>query len=460
MEEGFAIMTGYLPQRSYFAERAWLSSTDGLVENVRIDVVAGMIESVVVGEAAPADAVRLPGFVMPGLVNAHSHAFHRALRGRTHGGGGDFWTWREQMYTVARRLDPDSYRALARAVYAEMALAGITTVCEFHYVHHGPDGVPYEDPAAMPQALAQAARETGMFLVYLDTCYLQSDVSGTPLSGPQRRFGDAGIEAWLERVEAVKLARPGPDALGVAIHSVRGCPPEAMRAVARWAREHDAPLHIHLSEQVKENEDCVAVHGLTPAGLCAETGVLGPETTAVHATHLTEADIRLLGDSGTIAGFCPTTERDLADGIGPAAALRAAGSPLSLGSDSHAVIDLFEEARAVELNERLATQRRGIHGAPALLAAATEGGAASAGLSRRAGRIAEGHYADFVAVDTSSVRLAGADDPVAAVVFAASACDVTHVVSGGEVIVEDGRHTMVDDVAGELASVVSALFAD
>ncbi|MGH8876869.1 MAG: formimidoylglutamate deiminase [Stackebrandtia sp.] len=453
-------MSGYRPQRSYFAERAWLSGDAGMADDVTINVVSGVIESVVVGEPAPSDAVRLPGFVMPGLVNAHSHAFHRALRGRTHGGSGDFWSWREQMYTVARRLNPDSYFRLARAVYAEMALAGITTVCEFHYLHHDAEGVPYADPGVMPAALSRAANEAGMFLVYLDTCYLTADVEGSPLSGPQRRFGDTDVERWLERVEAVVNVRPGPGVFGAAIHSVRGCPPDAMRAVAEWARGRDAPLHIHLSEQLKENEACLAVHGRTPAALCADTGVLGPRTTAVHATHLTYEDIRLLGDSATIAGFCPTTERDLADGIGPAAALRAAGSPLSLGSDSHAVIDLFEEARAVELDERLATRRRGLHSAVDLLEAATEGGARSAGLEGRAGRIAEGLYADFIAVDTDSVRLAGAADPVAATVFAATATDVTHVVSGGDLIVENGHHTLVPDVARELETAISELFED
>lgn len=450
---------GYQPHKSYFAKRAWLSREAGVVDDVTITTVAGVIESVETGTVPAPGTIRLPGFVIPGLVNAHSHAFHRALRGRTHGGGGDFWSWREQMYTVARRLTPETYYALARAVYAEMALAGITTVCEFHYVHHDVDGTPYADPGEMPRALSRAAAEAGVFLVYLDTCYLQAGVDGAPLSGPQRRFGDADVEAWLRRVAALGESRPGPGVFGAAIHSVRGCPPEAMRVVADWSHEQQAPLHIHLSEQVKENEDCVAVHGRTPARLCADTGVLGPDTTAIHATHLTEADIRLLGESGTVAGFCPTTERDLADGIGPASALRAAGSPLSLGSDSHAVIDMFEEARAVELNERLATMRRGGHRAVDLLAAATHGGAASAGLSRRAGTIAEGRYADFVAVDTASVRTAGAEDPVAATVFAASARDVTHVVSGGELIVEDGHHLLVDDVAGSLTRVVDSLFA-
>ncbi|WP_147142091.1 formimidoylglutamate deiminase [Stackebrandtia albiflava] len=440
----------------YFAERAWLGPDDGLADSVTIEVTGDRITAVSSG-GRPNDAVRLPGLVMPGLVNAHSHAFHRALRGRTHTGRGDFWSWREQMYTVADRLTPDGYLALARACYAEMACAGITTVVEFHYLHHAPGGTPYRDPAEMSHALASAAADAGVHLVLLDTLYLQADVDGSPLTGPQSRFGDGDPDRWLARVEA---APTGPGlSTGAAIHSVRGCPPEAMRFAAEWARHNAVPLHIHLSEQVKENAACLARYGRTPAQLCADTGVLDADTTAVHATHLTDADIALLGGHGTIAGFCPTTERDLADGIGPATALRDAGAGLSLGSDSHAVIDLFEEARAVELNERLRTMRRGGHGATELLAAATAGGAASAGQRDSAGRIAAGFRADLIAVDTGSVRLAGADDPVAATVFAATAADVTDVVAAGRRVVTERRHRL-GDVAALLSTAVHPLFQD
>ncbi|HZE42018.1 MAG TPA: formimidoylglutamate deiminase [Stackebrandtia sp.] len=442
----------------YFASRAWLSVADGLASDVLVTVDDGVITAVEANVVAPSDAVRLPGFVMPGLVNAHSHAFHRALRSRTHKGSGDFWSWREQMYTVVERLDPDGYLALARATYAEMVLAGITTVCEFHYLHHGAGGVPYDNPSAMDEALATAAAEAGIRLVLLDTCYLQADVDGKPLEGPQRRFGDRDADAWALRAEGTRDALRGKVSVGAAIHSVRGCSPEAMRTVAAWADGYAAPLHLHLSEQVKENRACLHTHGRTPTGLCADTGVLGPRTTAVHATHLVDADIALLGQAAAIACFCPTTERDLADGIGPAARLTAAGAGLSLGSDSHAVIDLFEEARAVELNARLDTQRRGQHGAASLLAAATEGGAASAGID---GGIAVGRAADFIAVDTDSVRTAGgAADPIAMAVFAATASDVTHVVGGGRLIVDDRRHRAVPDVGAALEASISPLFAD
>ena len=458
---------------AWYAERAWLGYDAGLVEDVLVTTEGDRITEVTAGATPPPDATRLPGLVIPGLVNAHSHAFHRALRGRTHAGRGDFWSWREQMYAVAANLDPDRYRALAAATYAEMVLAGITTVVEFHYLHHAPGGRGYDDPNAMGHALQAAAADAGIRLVLLDTCYLQSDVDGTPLAGPQLRFTDGDVSAWTARAGA------GP-ASGAAIHSVRGCPPAAMRVVADWAAQRPAPtpdssgpaaaaragpvapsgrapLHIHLSEQRKENEACLAVHGRTPAQLCDETGAIGSTVTAVHATHLTDDDVRLLGGTRTGVCFCPTTERDLADGVGPATALVRAGADLSLGSDSHAVIDLFEEARAVELNERLATERRGHHTAASLLHAATSGGAHAAGLGAVAGRIAVDAVADFVAVRLDSVRLAGGAEPVAAVVFAGSAGDVSHVITGGRLTVSDGVHLKVGEVGQALDAAIRAV---
>lgn len=442
------------PVTLWYADRAWLSIEDGLVSGVLLTVDGDQFAAVETGLATPPpEAVRVPGLLLPGLVNAHSHAFHRALRSRTHRGAGDFWSWREQMYAVAATLSPGSYHELARATYAEMALAGITTVVEFHYLHHDPAGRPYRDRNAMGHALVAAAAEAGVRLVLLDTCYLQSDVDGTPLSGPQIRFGDGTPDAWASRATAVTAPY-----VGAAIHSVRGCPPEAITAVAAWARGREVPLHLHLSEQRRENEACVERYGLTPTALLDHHGALGPTTTAVHATHLTEADRSLLARTGTGVCMCPTTEQDLADGVGPAAALARDGVVLSLGSDSHAVIDLFAEARAVELDERLATERRGHHGAASLLSAATAGGAAAAGLA--AGRIEPGACADFVALRLDSVRLAGAAgaELVAAVVFAATAADVSDVVVGGRRVVAGGVHQLVGDVPRALAAAIAPLY--
>jgi formiminoglutamate deiminase len=424
----------------YHAELAWLG--DRPERDVLLEVDGGRFSAVTPGVPAPPGAVRLPGLTLPGLANAHSHAFHRALRGRTHTGAGDFWSWREQMYAVAASLDPDSYLDLATAAYAEMALAGITCVGEFHYLHHRPDGTPYADPNAMGEALIEAARRAGIRITLLDTLYLTASVDGAPLTGVQRRFGDADVDAWVARTSALAPAEHART--GAALHSVRAVPAEALAGfAARMASgpATDMPVHVHLSEQRAENEACRARHGCSPTELLAMHGLLGPRTTAVHGTHLSRADIALLGRHGTAVCLCPTTERDLADGIGPAGALAAAGSPLCLGSDSHAVVDLFEEARGVEMHERLSTQRRG-HFAPAdLVRAATAAGHAACGWDD-AGTLAVAGRADLVTVRLDSPRTAGVE-PVA-VVFAATAADVTDVLVDGRPVVRAGRHTTVD----------------
>jgi formiminoglutamate deiminase len=406
----------------------------GPARDVTFSVDGGRFTGVTPG-TAPDDAQRLPGIVLPGFADAHSHAFHRALRARTHDGGGTFWTWRESMYAVAAQLDPGSYLALARAAFAERALAGVTAVGEFHYLHHGPDGRPYADPNAMGHALAQAAAEAGIRLTLLDTCYLTADVDGRPVEGVQRRFSDGTAQAWAERVAAL---RDGPGLrIGVAAHSVRAVPRPALAVVAEVAGGR--PLHVHLSEQPAENAACLAVHGRTPAGLLAAEGLLGPATTAVHATHLTQADIALLGSTGTTACLCPTTERDLADGLGPARALRDAGCPLALGGDQHAVTDPFEEARGLEMHERLASGERGRFTPGELLDALT---------AHRclgwddAGRLEVGARADLVAVRLDSPHTAGADP--AQVLFAATAADVDTVLVDGCVVVSGGRHVLGD----------------
>jgi formiminoglutamate deiminase len=420
--------------RAYWLERAWLGPSR-LADKVLVTVDDGRIAGLDTDVAAPpATARRLHGLTLPGLANGHSHAFHRALRGRTQTERGTFWTWREQMYHVAARLDPDTYYDLAVATYAEMAATGITSVGEFHYLHHDPDGHPYADPNAMGEALLAAARAAGIRIALLDTCYLSSGF-GAPPEGVQHRFSDGDAARWVERVDALadKHAADADVVVGAAVHSVRAVPRDQIDRVAEWATQRHTPLHAHLSEQVAENQACVEAYGVSPATVLFEAGALGAHATAVHATHLTESDVALLGSQGTHACLCPTTERDLADGIGPSRGLLEAGSPLTLGSDSHAVVDLFEEMRAVELHERLATQRRGHWSADELLTAATSAGHASLGFPD-AGRIAVGAPADLVTVDLESLRTAGTGRGAEAAVFAASAADVTHVVCAGGVL--------------------------
>jgi len=438
--------------RRYLAQWAWLGTTaDEARPDVLVEIGADGRFGAVTPEVTdpPADAIRLVGLTIPGLANAHSHAFHRALRGRTHAGKGTFWTWRNRMYELADRLDPDSYLSLARATYAEMALAGITCVGEFHYLHHAPDGRPYDDPNAMGNALLTAAAEAGIRITLLDTIYLTSTVDGAPPHGPQRRFSDGSLDGWRTRHGAI--AGTETARIASAVHSVRAVPAELLDEVA------DGLVHIHLSEQRAENQACRARYGCTPTELLDRHGLLGPGTTAVHATHLTDLDRTTLGDSGTGVCFCPTTERDLADGIGLARALVDSGSPLSLGTDSHAVIDMFEEARAVELDERLRSEQRGHFAAAELLRAATAGGHAALGWTD-AGQIAPGQRADLVTVRLDSVRTTGTS-PGPSVVFTGAAADVTHVVRDGSTIVRDGVHCGVPDVARALDDAIRVVIS-
>ncbi|MDQ3783428.1 MAG: formimidoylglutamate deiminase [Actinomycetota bacterium] len=437
---------------------AWLGGSSPAIErDVLFEVHDRRIAAVTAQAPPPYDGVvRLGGLTIPGLANAHSHAFQRALRGRTHARirKGDFWSWRDAMYALAARLDPESLFSLARAVYGEMALAGICAVGEFHYVHHDPSGRPYGEPNAMGAALVQAASEAGVRLTLLDACYLRGGFDRS-LDGPQKRFGDRDAHAWARRAGSIEV--PDATVVGAAIHSVRAVDPDSMEVVRDWAAERGVPLHVHVSELRAENEACLAATGQTPVGLLGALGILGPMTTAVHATHLSGHDIARLGASSTRVCLCPTTERDLADGVGPAAALMAAGSRICLGSDSQAVVDLFEEGRAVELDERLVTERRGHHSAVDLLRAATSGGMRSIG--RDGGVLEAGAPADFVTVRLDSPRTAGAGAPDALdhVVFAASSADVTHVVVRGRPVVVDGVHVGLGDVGRALKEAIMPL---
>jgi formiminoglutamate deiminase len=421
---------------SYWAAYAWLP--DGCQAGVSFDVDEGRFARVQVGVEPRAGDQILSGVTLPGLANGHSHSFHRVLRGRTHAGGGSFWTWRQQMYALAARLDPDSYLALARAVFVEMAQAGYTVVGEFHYLHHDQHGRPYSDSNAMGNALIQAATEAGIRLTLLDACYLAGGLAANghlPLDAVQTRFSDGDVDHWQARVS--QLAEADRIRIGGAVHSVRAVPAEALGRIGEATGER--PLHVHLSEQPAENAATQAFYGRTPTELLDDHSLLSRRTTAVHATHLTDTDIKTLGGSQTSACFCPTTERDLADGIGPARRLASAGSPLTLGSDQQAVIDPFEEMRGLELHERLATGDRGCFTPGDLVMIGSAAGYRSLGWPE-GGRITDGTFADFVVVRLNSVRTTGASPDQ--IVFAATAADVDHVVVGGQVIVRDGQHQL------------------
>src|SRR5215207_6863099 len=401
---------------TYWAEHVQLPG--GLGSRVRFEVTGGRFGAVDAGVDRESGDERFDGVVLPGFANAHSHAFHRALRGRTQADRGSFWTWRQQMYAVADRLNPDSYLELARAVFAEMTLAGMTVVGEFHYLHHGRSGRRYADPNAMGTALIQAAQEAGIRITLLDACYLSGGLDGNghrPLDPAQQRFSDSSVTAWAERVAT--LPESPTSRIGSALHSVRAVPEAALAEVADLPAPR--PMHVHLSEQPAENHAVQAFYGCTPTQLLARHGLLGPQTTAVHATHATGSDITLLADTRTTVCFCPTTERDLADGIGPARALADGGSPICLGSD-----ELVNAASAAGYNS----------------------------LGWDVGRIAEGALADFIVVATDSVRTVGSRPDQ--VIHSATAADVRRVVVGGETVVFDGEHRL-----GPVAPILSKALA-
>jgi formiminoglutamate deiminase len=401
----------------WWAEQVWLGFA---AEDVLIEVEAGRIKMVTLRTPAPPEATILRGWTVPGLANVHSHAFQHALRGKVESGAGDFWAWRTEMY---RRTEWDraDYFKHARAVFQEMLEAGVTAVGEFHYLHrHGNE---------LGEALIEAAAEVGIRITLIDACYLRGGLDDRPLDEAQQSFSDGDVDHWAQRVDELK------DGEGVriaaAIHSVRAVDPTSMRTVAAWARKRGAPLHIHLAEQPAEVEECQAVEGCTPAELLEREGILGADLTAVHAIHVDDHGIELLGSSRVSICACSTTERDLGDRVGPLHALAEAGCPITVGSDSNAVIDILEEARALELDQRRATGRRVLHQPDDLLRAATANGMGALGWD--AGELRPGMLADFITLEPRPHGIWRELDPSFLIYFL-SACDVTNVVVGGRTV--------------------------
>jgi len=360
------------------------------------------------------------------------------------------------MYGVASRLTPDSLRALATATFGEMLCSGITTVGEFHYLHHDRDGCSYAEPNEMSIALLDAASAAGVRLTLLDGCFLAA-APGQPPYGVQRRFADASGSAWEERVERLRVA-PGRALLGAAIHSVRTVPPSDAAVVAAWADRQGRPLHAHVSEQPRENEESLAAYGASPTVVLARAGALSQRFTAVHVTHVSPEDRRELAAASASTCICPTTERNLADGLCELSLLIDDGIAVCIGTDSNASIDPFEELRALDGHERLRTLERGVRTPGSLLEAGTSTGHRVLGWGG-AGRIAVGAPCDLVCVPLDSARLAGADeaDLLGSVVASACASDVSTVVVGGELLVESGRHRDLD-VPTSLSRAVAAVW--
>ncbi len=417
----------------------YVYTPQGLQSNMRISIADdGHIVSISNVEAQPialSDTFEaLPGVaLLPGFINVHSHVFQRALRGHTHrpfSKQDTFWTWRRAMYAEAQRLNPDRLYEIALHTYREMLAAGYTTVGEFHYVHHQLDGQPYANPNAMSEAILQAGRDAGIRVVLLMTAYAQGGFYLPPEEG-QRRFCDASVDAYLARVDALRLAAVP---VGVAPHSVRAVPEHWLRTIADYSRAYRLPLHMHADEQVVEIEQCQVAYGCTPIELLERFGVLGPLTTIVHATHANATELSLLAQHGCTVCVCPTTEGDLGDGIAPYAELLAAKIPLAIGSDSNTRFDPIEELRWAEYSARMRYQRRRVLVAdelaspgPLLLEYGTHSGAAALGVET--GAIAPGLSADLIAIDLNHPVMQGwsADDLLDVLFFGASSEVVKYV---------------------------------
>ena len=388
-------------------------------------------------EVGPAsDGQRLPGRALePGFVNAHSHAFQRRLRGRVERVDpdhphDDFWTWRERMYSLAEGLDPDSIHKVSRDCYREMLSCGYTSVAEFHYVHHRPDGEPYEDPNALAKAVAEAAEVAGIRLVLLPVAYARG---GIP------RFRDAEAETFLERVDALRWwakERPLLE-VGVAAHSVRAVPRAWLEEIAGYAHRNELTLHVHADEQPREIEECHREHGMRPVELLAETGFLGRRTVVVHATHADRGELGLLADHGSLVCACPTTEGNLGDGFLPAEEILELEIDLCVGSDSHVRLDPFEELREIEICARRLSGKRSVLVAPG------EGSPTPwllrAGWQREG--VKPGDPADFIEIDLEHPAVAdvGEEDLPSALVFGAGSGVVAAAwVAGHRAYVRDG----------------------
>jgi len=408
----------------------------------------------------------LDGWVLPGMPNLHSHAFQRAMAGlaeRRGPGDDSFWTWRETMYGFAERIDPDTLQAIAAQLYVEMLKAGYTQVCEFHYLHHQPDGTRYAQPEAMSLALIEAAREAGIALTLLPVLYMSGGFDGRPLSPRQRRFGN-DVDGYLQLLANLRKQASHDVRVGVALHSLRAIPEQAWRGVVEHEALKDGPVHIHIAEQIGEVQDCLATRGARPVEWLLDHAPVDPRWCLVHATHLTEKETTQLARSGAVAGLCPTTEANLGDGLFPLARYIDAGGTLGIGSDSHISVSPIEELRWLEYGQRLSTRHRNVAARRAgdsvgetLWRVALKGGAQAADMP--IGALATGNRADFIVLDHESPLLAARDNRsvMDSFLFAGNVTPVRHVMAGGKWVVRDGKHRDEARIAARYRMAVTRL---
>jgi len=441
---------------------------EGFADGVTLTIGDGVVTQVEAGSTPPAGGERLAGLTLPGMPNLHSHAFQRGMAGLAEHRGSaqdSFWTWREVMYRFLDRLDPDDVQAIAAQAFVEMLEGGFTALAEFHYLHHDKDGRAYGDIAAMAGAIAAAADETGLGLTLLPVLYRYGNFGNAPPVHGQRRFVN-DRDAYLRLLEASATALKSlPDArLGVAPHSLRAVALDDLDWLA--GLRPDAPVHIHVAEQMREVEDSLKLTGRRPVELLMESTELGPRWCLIHATHLTDAERDGIAASGAVAGLCPITESSLGDGIFDGVRYRDAGGLFGVGSDSNIQIDAASELRQLEYSQRLRDSRRALLAEPdastgvALWRGACLGGARACG--RDIGRIAVGSRADLVTLDADHPALVGRDGAAAldSAIFAANALPVREVRVGGRLVVKDGRHQARETIRKRFGATMSRLLAE
>jgi formimidoylglutamate deiminase len=452
-------MAGWLRFDHLLTPEGWLSpgwievDETGAVSEVSADTPKG-------GEAEAID-----GFAVPGMPNLHSHAFQRAMAGLAEHRGTEadsFWTWRETMYRFVALVTPEDIEAIAAQLYVEMLKAGYTAVAEFHYVHHAPDGAPYDDRAAMSKAVFAAASAAGIGLTHLPVLYAAGGFGGKAPGGSQRRFLN-DLDGLFAIIDAVAEDAP-QRRTGLALHSLRAVPPDLLNAALDRA-DDGAPIHIHIAEQRREVEDCLSWSGKRPVDWLLDNAAVDARWCLVHATHMEEREVARLAESGAVAGLCPTTEANLGDGLFPLRAYLDRGGRLGIGSDSHISVSPVEELRWLEYGQRLVSGERNVAGAPgastgrALYEAALAGGAQACG--RPIGSLAPGKRADLVVLDGAHPILAGVgpEHTLDAAIFSGNANLVRDVMVGGRWVVRGGRHAEEERIGQDYRRVVTRLVA-
>lgn len=439
---------------------------DGWASDVRITIANGLIRAIV-PETAPLPLDERHTIGLPGMGNVHSHAFQRAMAGltETRGASDDsFWTWRDLMYRFVDRIDPDQLQAIAALAYAEMLETGFTRVGEFHYLHHDAAGNPYSDPARLAHSIAAAAAESGIGLTLLPVFYAHSGFGGAAPSHAQRRFIN-DLDGFARLLEAARTAMaPLPDAIvGIAPHSLRAVTADELRHLGAMAG--DAPIHIHIAEQTREVDDCLAWSGARPVDWLLDHMPVDARWCLVHATHMTEKEAARLGKSGAIAGLCPITEANLGDGIFPALPFAAAGGRFGIGSDSNVLIDMTEELRWLEYGQRLAQRSRNVLASGPgrstgqdIFTAAIDGGAGALGV---ASGLAAGRPADLISLDPHHPSLTGKSGPsiIDGFLFAGGRGAIDAVWRRGEKLVSQGRHRARDRLAQRYRQALGGLLA-